>query len=147
MNMLQMGKKKPPSCLSLLADLAETSFHDPSRAPRLLIHGITILTAFHADTDFKLPDLKTPMPSSYMRSPEIEYFRPPQRTRQSSRWKEDWEELELLVSSHTCFVTPPEDMLISSAIRARELLELSSRLAIKSIPGFTQVWWIADPVK
>ena len=33
-------------------------------------------------------------------SPETDYFRmPPPAARRSSRWKEDWEELELLVSS------------------------------------------------
>lgn len=35
----------------------------------------------------------------FIGSPEIEYFRMPPKTRQASRWKEDWEELELLVSS------------------------------------------------
>ena len=33
----------------------------------------------------------------FIGSPEIEYSRMPPRTRQASRWKEDWEELELLV--------------------------------------------------
>lgn len=49
---------------------------------------------------FDLLDPKTPVPNShgqYFGSPEIEYFRMPPRTRQASRWKEDWEELELLV--------------------------------------------------
>ncbi|KAJ3566582.1 hypothetical protein NP233_g6910 [Leucocoprinus birnbaumii] len=32
----------------------------------------------------------------FIGSPEIEYFRMPPKTRQASRWKEDWEELELL---------------------------------------------------
>jgi hypothetical protein len=30
-------------------------------------------------------------------SPEMDFFRRPERPRQASRWKEDWEELELLV--------------------------------------------------
>lgn len=30
-------------------------------------------------------------------SPVKDYFRAPPSTRQASRWKEDWEELELLV--------------------------------------------------
>jgi len=37
------------------------------------------------------------MPLNYGNSPEKDSFRPPQRTRHASRWKEDWEELELLV--------------------------------------------------
>lgn len=36
------------------------------------------------------------MPTNFG-SPEMEYFRVPLRARQTSRWKEDWEELELLV--------------------------------------------------
>jgi hypothetical protein len=46
----------------------------------------------------KHQDPKTPVPQSYGSSPEIDYFRAPiQRRQQASRWKEDWEELELLV--------------------------------------------------
>lgn len=47
-------------------------------------------------------DTKTPGLSSqhghghFIGSPD-EYFRMPPRVRQASRWKEDWEELELLV--------------------------------------------------
>ena len=38
------------------------------------------------------------MPHAYASSPEIDYFRAPiMRRQQASRWKEDWEELELLV--------------------------------------------------
>jgi len=35
--------------------------------------------------------------NQYGTSPDKDYFRVPPRTRQASRWKEDWEELELLV--------------------------------------------------
>ncbi|KAF8655998.1 hypothetical protein AX16_002818 [Volvariella volvacea WC 439] len=38
----------------------------------------------------------SPIPGFVSQSPEVEYFRMPPRPRQSSRWKEDWEELELL---------------------------------------------------
>ncbi|KAJ7760657.1 kinase-like domain-containing protein [Mycena maculata] len=81
LSMLFPSKKNHLSCLSLLADLAE--------AP--LTTGIAIAKSPLVSTY----DLKTPMPGNHG-SPEIEYFRAPQRDRQSSRWKEDWEELELL---------------------------------------------------
>jgi hypothetical protein len=43
-------------------------------------------------------DQRTPVPRAYASSPEIDYFRAPiMRRQQASRWKEDWEELELLV--------------------------------------------------
>jgi hypothetical protein len=43
-------------------------------------------------------DPRTPVPQAYGSSPEVDYFRAPiQRRQQASRWKEDWEELELLV--------------------------------------------------
>ncbi|KAJ6576175.1 hypothetical protein DFH09DRAFT_1454036, partial [Mycena vulgaris] len=73
LGMLFPSKKNHLSCLSLLADLAE--------AP--LSTAVAI---------------KSPLVSSFGHhgSPEIEFFRGPQRDRQASRWKEDWEELELL---------------------------------------------------
>jgi len=44
-------------------------------------------------------DPKTPVPQAYGSSPEVDYFRASiERRQQVSRWKEDWEELELLVS-------------------------------------------------
>ncbi|KAJ7432513.1 kinase-like domain-containing protein [Mycena galericulata] len=81
LSMLFPSKKNHVSCLSLLADLAE--------AP--LSTGISIAKSPLVSTF----DLKTPMPRIHG-SPEMEFFRGPQRDRQSSRWKEDWEELELL---------------------------------------------------
>ncbi len=42
-------------------------------------------------------DQRTPVPHAYASSPEIDYFRAPMLRQQASRWKEDWEELELLV--------------------------------------------------
>ena len=43
-------------------------------------------------------DPRTPVPQPYGSSPEVDYFRAPiERRQQVSRWKEDWEELELLV--------------------------------------------------
>ncbi|EGN94241.1 hypothetical protein SERLA73DRAFT_126224 [Serpula lacrymans var. lacrymans S7.3] len=74
MSMLVPSKKNHVSCLSLLADLAAMSFHSTATRP------------------------KTPMYSGHTHSssPEKDYFRTPAGTRQASRWKEDWEELELL---------------------------------------------------
>jgi hypothetical protein len=43
-------------------------------------------------------DPRTPVPQAYGSSPEVDYFRAAiQRRQQASRWKEDWEVLELLV--------------------------------------------------
>lgn len=88
--MLLPTKKTHVSCLGLLADLSEMSLHsEPSQLARARAQSIAISGP------------KTPRPSntanSYSSSPEHEYFRVPPRTRQASRWKEDWEELELLV--------------------------------------------------
>ncbi|KAJ4467716.1 kinase-like domain-containing protein [Lentinula edodes] len=80
LNMLFPPKKNHISCLSLLADLAETAISDNLRSPTVPITSA---------------DLKTPMQLGYGSSPEIEYFRP-MGLRHTSRWKEDWEELELL---------------------------------------------------
>ncbi|KDQ25175.1 hypothetical protein PLEOSDRAFT_1066383 [Pleurotus ostreatus PC15] len=66
MNMLL--PKKSVSCITLLADLASTSFHSHQAQTR------------------------TPS----IPSPEMDYFKAPMRSRHTSRWKEDWEELELL---------------------------------------------------
>ncbi|KAJ7488435.1 kinase-like domain-containing protein [Mycena latifolia] len=73
LNMLFPSKKTHLSCLSLLADLAEAPLSTSVAVARSPL---------------------TPMPGHHG-SPEIDYFRP-QRDRQASRWKEDWEELELL---------------------------------------------------
>ncbi|KIJ60152.1 hypothetical protein HYDPIDRAFT_139699 [Hydnomerulius pinastri MD-312] len=83
LNMLSTGKKSHVSCLSLLADLASMPLNSPTRT-----HSPSI----------PMPGPKTPMGNghNYATSPEKDYFRAPPRTRQASRWKEDWEELELL---------------------------------------------------
>ncbi|KAJ7650439.1 kinase-like domain-containing protein [Roridomyces roridus] len=83
LNMLFPSKKNQLSCLSLLADLSD--------AP--LSIGIPVVRSPQVPPY----DVRTPMPGTGPgSSPEIEFFRGPQRDRQSSRWKEDWEELELL---------------------------------------------------
>ncbi|KAA1478685.1 Serine/threonine-protein kinase [Dentipellis sp. KUC8613] len=80
MNMLA-PKKNNVSCLTILADL----------------HGSPIRTKTHS-APIPIADSRTPMQNNhYGSSPEIDYFRAPaMRTRHASRWKEDWEELELL---------------------------------------------------
>ncbi|GLB36853.1 putative anticodon binding domain of tRNAs [Lyophyllum shimeji] len=95
-NMILPSKKTHASCLSLLGDLAETSFESRT----------------HARTPARIPptprtaDMRTPVPymngnsHTHEGSPDApSYFPgpPPPRAQQHvSRWKEDWEELELL---------------------------------------------------
>ncbi|KAI6125176.1 kinase-like domain-containing protein [Pisolithus croceorrhizus] len=82
LNMMSTSKKSNITCLSLLADLASLSANSPttSHTPSIPIGPRTPLANG----------------SIYGQSPEKDYFRAPPRTRQASRWKEDWEELELL---------------------------------------------------
>ncbi|KAF5357565.1 hypothetical protein D9757_013020 [Collybiopsis confluens] len=83
LNMLFPPKKQHVSCLSLLDDLAENA--TDSANPQTL------------SVPFTASDIKTPIPAQagYGSSPEMDYFRP-MGLRHTSRWKEDWEELELL---------------------------------------------------
>ncbi|KAK0438425.1 kinase-like domain-containing protein [Armillaria borealis] len=81
MNMLVPPKKSHTTCLTLLAGLAETSLH--RTRPSLSI---------------SMSEPKTPMYAAVSGSPEFDYFRGAM-FRQASRWKEDWEELELLEPS------------------------------------------------
>lgn len=87
--MLLPTKKTHVSCLGLLGDLSEMSLRgETTQFGRLRTQSIA------------MSGPKTPRASTanhYGSSPEKEYFRAPPRTRQASRWKEDWEELELLV--------------------------------------------------
>ncbi|KAJ7874765.1 kinase-like domain-containing protein [Mycena olivaceomarginata] len=81
LGMLFPSKKNHLSCLSLLADLAESPLTDAvsvTKSPSLPSY-----------------EPRTPIPGKYG-SPEVDYFRFARRDRQTSRWKEDWEELELL---------------------------------------------------
>ncbi|KAH9956146.1 hypothetical protein BC827DRAFT_1139950 [Russula dissimulans] len=72
-------KRKYTSCAAILVDLAQISSTE-TRAVAIPIS-----------------DPRTPVPQLYGSSPEVDYFRAPiQRRQQASRWKEDWEELELL---------------------------------------------------
>ncbi|KAG7085469.1 hypothetical protein E1B28_003030 [Marasmius oreades] len=80
-SMLLPTKKNHVTCLSLLAELASTTVHPASRSPLIPMAGP------------KSPNLAAPNPGT---SPEMDYFRTAMQARQSSRWKGDWEELELL---------------------------------------------------
>ncbi|KAF8920390.1 hypothetical protein CPB85DRAFT_1429191 [Mucidula mucida] len=75
-------KKNQASCMAILHTIADTSFqlHPPNvnRSPAIT---------------FQEP--KTPLHGTIAGSPEADYFRVP-GPRHTSRWKEDWEELELL---------------------------------------------------
>ena len=84
LNMLSSSKRSQVSCLSLLADLASMSLTIPTRTntPSIPVPG---------------PGALTGNGNRYGTSPDKDYFRVPPSTRQASRWKEDWEELELLV--------------------------------------------------
>ncbi|SJL11916.1 uncharacterized protein ARMOST_15330 [Armillaria ostoyae] len=78
MNMLVPPKKSHTTCLTLLAGFAETSLHRTQRS-----------------LSISMSEPKTPMYAAVSGSPEFDYFRGAM-FRQASRWKEDWEELELL---------------------------------------------------
>ncbi|TDL16229.1 Serine/threonine-protein kinase [Rickenella mellea] len=81
MNMVLASKKNPTSCLSLLGKMAESSLRSAPRSAPISFQGAP----------------NTPIAKSFTSSPEKDYFRPPPtQMRQVSRWKEDWEELELL---------------------------------------------------
>ncbi|KAF8148631.1 kinase-like domain-containing protein [Crassisporium funariophilum] len=80
MNMLQPPKKNHVTCLSLLAELTEGTLQSPYTSRTIPMSS---------------SDPKTPMPMHFG-SPDPDYFRMPARAKQASRWKEDWEELELL---------------------------------------------------
>ncbi|KAF8625130.1 hypothetical protein AX15_005537 [Amanita polypyramis BW_CC] len=82
LDMIEPPKRSHITCLTLLADLAEASRHMQKSAPIAIIEPV-----------------RTPRvapPSAYGTSPETDHFRMQERPRQASRWKEDWEELELL---------------------------------------------------
>jgi translation initiation factor 2-alpha kinase 4 len=127
--MLLPTKKTHASCLGLLADLSEMS----------LQNGTTQQGRTRAQS-IAMSGPKTPrasFPNNYVSSPEIEYFAAPQRARHASRWKEDWEELEMLVSLFQFFA-----LLVLTGnldIREKEHSDQLSKLATKLIPVPTQV--------
>ncbi|KZT06721.1 Serine/threonine-protein kinase [Laetiporus sulphureus 93-53] len=87
MSMLVQNKKHPVSCLSLLSEL--------QGRPRSPVHTRTPAISILGNQ--RTPGPKTPTTQPFNGSPDTDYFRaPPPRARHASRWKEDWEELELL---------------------------------------------------
>ncbi|TFK47428.1 Serine/threonine-protein kinase [Heliocybe sulcata] len=81
-SMLTSGRKKAASCHSLIRELSGS----------IISPGIRI-----RDRAITFSDVRTPVvPHNFSGSPEEYFAMPAQRTRHSSRWKEDWEELELL---------------------------------------------------
>jgi translation initiation factor 2-alpha kinase 4 len=97
-NMIMPTKKTHVSCLGLLADLSDMSLHNgTTQQGRARSQSIAV-------SGPKTPRVSAAA-NNYSSSPEKEYFVAPQRTRQASRWKEDWEELEMLVRlSHLSFM-------------------------------------------
>jgi hypothetical protein len=128
-NMLLPTKKTHVSCLGLLADLSEMSSHNETtqlgrtRAQSIAVSGP------------KTPRASTA--NNYGNSPEKEFFTAPQRTRQASRWKEDWEELEMLVRLISLSTMVVLTLLLH--IRAKVLSGQLSKLATKSTRGYMQV--------
>lgn len=93
-NMLLQAKKNNVTCMSLLSDLAEDrASQQTNSANQHLLHTPTVSRAIPMSTG-----LRTPVPSMYYGSPEVEYVmhRAAAGPRASSRWKDDWEELERL---------------------------------------------------
>ena len=70
-------------------------------------------------------------------SPDPDYFRVPGMKPTSSRWKEDWEELELLVSFELSLESFSARLLIMC--RGKELLDQSLKLVTRLIRESTQV--------
>ena len=100
LNMLQPYRKNHVTCLSLLSELAEA----PSRSASIgrtmpTSNGMTLRQKFCPRAWYvRILDARSPL-SIPFGSPEFDYFRGSGRVKPaSSRWKEDWEELELLVS-------------------------------------------------
>ncbi|KAI0746241.1 Serine/threonine-protein kinase [Daedaleopsis nitida] len=79
--MLSPAKRGSVTCQSLLGDLVSPAVHPFARTPTMPFAGP-----------------KTPVVNGFaVGSPETDYFRmPPPTARHASRWKEDWEELEIL---------------------------------------------------
>ncbi|KAJ3481924.1 hypothetical protein NLI96_g7338 [Meripilus lineatus] len=78
-NMLFPVRKNAVTAFSLLAELRGATSSNGSRSPVISIAGP-----------------KTPVLPAFVGSPESDYFRAPPPKQSQSRWKSDWEELELL---------------------------------------------------
>ena len=133
-----LSSTKQRSCMSLLLKLTQTSRSvtvrgTPSRAisidskpkPLAVIYG-------EPQPFYSITANRTPVANIFSTSPENGYFRgPAARTRQASRWREDWEELEVLVSNTVVY----EATIFTSVFRVRAGLVLWSRRGIRLTVG------------
>lgn len=86
-SMIYPVKRNHVSCMQLIEALSETTMTIDLQQAAMSIPG--------------RGSPKTPMPTHYGSSPEMDRFFAdvrPQSRQQVSRWKDDWEELEMLVS-------------------------------------------------
>ena len=102
---LSPAKKGSVTCQSLLLDLVSAPCPPAvsSRTPTIPFAGSSVPSFNTTISAWLMTCLlfsgpKTPVVGGFaVGSPEIDYFRmPPPTARHSSRWKEDWEELEIL---------------------------------------------------
>ncbi|KAF5320234.1 hypothetical protein D9611_011377 [Ephemerocybe angulata] len=101
--MLVDTKKNGISCMSLLSELAQSNASEETyRTPltsRTLPVSMSARSGRWQDTTVAHNgmDPRTPVPNMFYGSPELEYFAGrSMRKPHASRWKDDWEELELL---------------------------------------------------
>ncbi|KAG6815378.1 hypothetical protein H0H93_009990 [Arthromyces matolae] len=116
-NMILPSKKTHSSCLSLLGDLAETSFRDSVRTPSRAI------------APPPSAGLLTPTVMVHEGSPDASssfYLHPPPR-QQVSRWKEDWEELELLGKGGFGSVVKARNRIDDRIYASESLMRLESK--------------------
>lgn len=110
--MLNASRRHPVNCQDLLADLAEQNFRKHTQSPSIATSGP-----------------RTPVPSFTSGSPPDTYFQAPVARRVAhSRYKEDWEELERLVSHYVC---GPESLTDCLLFRAPVALAPSSKLVTR----------------
>ena len=93
-------------------------------------------------SDLFSQDARSPLPM-HIGSPDPDYFRVSGVKPTSSRWKEDWEELELLVSClFVCLFFFQQHLLIVIVCRGKEHLGQSLKLVTRLIRESTQVSYI-----
>ena len=100
--MLQPYRKNHVTCISLLSELSEGTARTPS-INRILPspNGMSSILIFFIAADIP-QDVRSPL-QLHIGSPDPDYFQVSGMKTTSSRWKEDWEELELLVSYFMSF--------------------------------------------
>ena len=144
LNMLQPYRKNHVTCLSLLSELTEGTSRTPAvnRTMPTSANGmfffIWFLKLFSLLICSILKDARTPLPIQ-LGSPDPDYFRVSGRVKPaSSRWKEDWEELELLVSLSRVF-SFSATFIDDVSCREKEPLGRSLKLVTRLTRGYTQV--------